>query len=45
MSEQVAEYLAAGMSSVVAKPIEAEKLFAAIEAALDGAPDTAAQAA
>ena len=45
MSEQVAEYLAVGMSGVVAKPIEAEKLFAAIEAALDGAPDAAAQAA
>ena len=45
MAEQVAEYLAVGMSGVVAKPIEAEKLFAAIEAALDGASEPAAQAA
>ncbi|MDP3868918.1 ATP-binding protein [Phenylobacterium sp.] len=45
MAEQVAEYLAVGMSGVVAKPIEAEKLFAAIEAALDGASQPAAQAA
>ncbi|MFZ3005812.1 MAG: ATP-binding protein [Phenylobacterium sp.] len=45
MAEQVAEYLAAGMSGVVAKPIEAEKLFAAIESALDGAAQAAAAGA
>ena len=45
MSEQVAEYLAVGMSGVVSKPIEAEKLFAAIETALDGAVQAAAETA
>jgi CheY-like chemotaxis protein len=30
----VAEYLAAGMDGHVAKPIDAQRLFAAIEAAL-----------
>ena len=35
MSHQITDYLAAGMDSHVSKPIEAGKLFEAIEAALD----------
>ncbi len=35
MSHQVTEYLAAGMSGFIPKPIESAKLLAAIEAALD----------
>ena len=35
MSHQVAEYLAAGMSGFIPKPIEGAKLIAAIESALD----------
>jgi signal transduction histidine kinase len=35
MSHQIAEYLACGMDGHVTKPIEAMKLFAALEAALD----------
>ena len=46
MVHQVAEYSAAGMDGMVAKPIEIAALFAAMEAALDGpSPDQAAQAA
>jgi signal transduction histidine kinase/CheY-like chemotaxis protein len=37
MAHQVAEYRAAGMDDVVSKPIEAAKLFAAIEDALEDA--------
>ncbi|WP_304190166.1 ATP-binding protein [Phenylobacterium aquaticum] len=37
MSHQVAEYREVGMSDVIAKPIEAGKLFEAMEAALDAA--------
>jgi PAS domain S-box-containing protein len=37
MTHQVAEYLAADMDGVVAKPIEVAQLFAAMEAALDTA--------
>ncbi|HEX3917913.1 MAG TPA: ATP-binding protein [Caulobacteraceae bacterium] len=44
MSHQVSAYLAAGMDGHVAKPIEAAKLFEAIELALDGAADEAALA-
>jgi signal transduction histidine kinase/AmiR/NasT family two-component response regulator len=39
MAHQIEEYLAAGMDRHVAKPIEASRLFAAIEAALEEAPD------
>jgi CheY-like chemotaxis protein len=37
MSHQVKEYLAAGMTGFIPKPIEAAKLFAAIEEALSDA--------
>ncbi|WP_411288930.1 ATP-binding protein [Phenylobacterium sp.] len=37
MSHQVAEYHAAGMDAFVAKPIEAARLFAALQAAVDTA--------
>jgi CheY-like chemotaxis protein len=36
MSHQIAEYLAGGMDGHVAKPIEAAKLFAALELAVEG---------
>jgi signal transduction histidine kinase/sensor domain CHASE-containing protein/AmiR/NasT family two-component response regulator len=48
MSHQVAEYLAAGMTGFVPKPIEAGKLFAAIEealAAIDAGADLETEAA
>jgi CheY-like chemotaxis protein len=35
MADQVAEYAAAGMDGVIAKPIRVEELFARLEAALD----------
>jgi len=38
MSHQLAEYIEAGMDGHVAKPIEAARLFEALEALLDGAP-------
>jgi len=41
MSHQVAEYLRSGMDGHVAKPIEAQKLYAALEAAM--APQNEAQ--
>jgi signal transduction histidine kinase/ActR/RegA family two-component response regulator len=44
MAHQIAEYRAAGMDGFVAKPIDVEKLFAAIEAALDDAGDAEAVA-
>jgi CheY-like chemotaxis protein len=43
MSHQVAEYLAAGMDSVVTKPIEAGVLFEQLQAALE--PPSAVQQA
>jgi CheY-like chemotaxis protein len=36
MTHQIAEYIAAGMDSHVSKPIDARKLFLALEATLDG---------
>jgi signal transduction histidine kinase/ActR/RegA family two-component response regulator len=39
MSHQVADYLAAGMDGHVAKPIEAGRLFEALQAAIDGPQD------
>jgi CheY-like chemotaxis protein len=44
MAHQIAEYRAAGMDGFVAKPIDVEKLFAAIEAALDQPGDAEAVA-
>jgi CheY-like chemotaxis protein len=38
MSHQLAEYIAAGMDGHVAKPIEAGRLFEALEAILGDAP-------
>jgi|SRR5579872_2118174 len=39
MSHHVTEYLAAGMDDHVAKPIEAGRLFAALQAAIEATPD------
>jgi signal transduction histidine kinase/ActR/RegA family two-component response regulator len=36
MSHQIAEYLAAGMDAFVAKPIEAQRLYEAVQRAVDG---------
>jgi CheY-like chemotaxis protein len=36
MSHQIAEYLQSGMDAFVAKPIEAGRLYEALQAALDG---------
>ena len=44
MAHQIAEYRAAGMDGFVVKPIDIEKLFIAIEAALDQPGDTEAVA-
>jgi CheY-like chemotaxis protein len=46
MAHQIAEYVAAGMDSHVAKPIDARKLFQALEAAFqETAAEDAATAA
>ena len=45
MAHQIADYLAAGMDGHVAKPIEAAKLFEALQLALDPASDDTAIAA
>jgi two-component system, sensor histidine kinase len=42
MSHHVADYLAAGMDAHVAKPIEASRLFQALQTAIDGPQETAA---
>ncbi len=44
MAHQVAEYLEAGMDDFVAKPIEATRLFEAIEAALEARRQAVAEA-
>ncbi|MBW8815631.1 MAG: response regulator [Caulobacterales bacterium] len=41
MSHQIAEYLQSGMDAFVAKPIEAGRLYEALQAALDGEPGQA----
>jgi CheY-like chemotaxis protein len=45
MAHQVAEYAQAGMDDFVAKPIEAARLYAVIEAALARAEEAASAAA
>jgi signal transduction histidine kinase/ActR/RegA family two-component response regulator len=45
MPDQVANYRAAGMDDCVAKPIELERLFNAMAAALDGQPGDGVEAA
>ena len=45
MSHQITDYLRSGMDGHVSKPIEAAKLFEAIEAALDAADEADATAA
>ena len=44
MAHQVLEYKSAGMDSVVAKPIEASRLYTVVQAALDAAYDSQAAA-
>ncbi|WP_293450237.1 ATP-binding protein [Phenylobacterium sp.] len=45
MSHQISEYLQSGMDALVAKPIEAQRLYEALQAALDGHGDEAETAA
>jgi CheY-like chemotaxis protein len=45
MDDQVAKYRAAGMDGFVAKPIAASRLFAALQAALDGGEQPGAEVA
>ena len=46
MTHQLTDYMASGMDGCVAKPIEVEKLYAAMEEALDRtAADPASQVA
>jgi CheY-like chemotaxis protein len=45
MSHQIAEYLEAGMDAFVAKPIEAARLYAALQAAVDGEASDGAETA
>jgi len=45
MSHQIAEYLQSGMDAFVAKPIEAQRLYEAIERALNGDDEDATAAA
>jgi CheY-like chemotaxis protein len=43
MAHQIAEYMAAGMDGVVAKPIEVRKLFEAIDCVVQSSGEEAAQ--
>jgi FixJ family two-component response regulator len=45
MAHQVLEYKSAGMDDFVAKPIEAARLYAVVQSALDTAQDRRATAA
>jgi CheY-like chemotaxis protein len=45
MSHQVAEYAAAGMDGHIAKPIEAQALYAALSAVVADDPEADAEAA
>jgi CheY-like chemotaxis protein len=45
MADQVARYMAAGMDGFVPKPIAASRLFAAVQAALEGGPQPGVEAA
>jgi CheY-like chemotaxis protein len=45
MDHQVAEYRGAGMDDFVAKPIEAARLYEAIQLAVETSQDAAAEAA
>ncbi|WP_293677609.1 ATP-binding protein [uncultured Phenylobacterium sp.] len=45
MSHQISEYLAAGMDAFVAKPIEAQRLYAAVQRAVDGDVDDSDESA
>jgi CheY-like chemotaxis protein len=45
MPDQLARYLAAGMDGFVAKPIAASRLFAALQAGLDGGEQRGEEAA
>jgi CheY-like chemotaxis protein len=44
MSHQIAEYMQSGMDAFVAKPLEAERLYEALQAALAGAEAESAAA-
>ena len=45
MAHQVAEYLRSGMDDFVAKPIEAGRLYAVVQSALEKVQETQASAA
>ena len=45
MPHQIAEYLQSGMDAFVGKPIEAQRLYEALQTAVDGAPETKAAVA
>ena len=44
MSHQIAEYLQSGMDAFVAKPIEAGRLFEALQSAVEARDDEAGEA-
>ena len=45
MSHQIDEYMQSGMDALVAKPIEAQRLYEAVQRALEGAAEDARTAA